>query len=95
MTRRPGRARVRPVEFSEADRELAETLDSLDGAANYAQWIYDLLEPHLGRLAWRSLQRRPHHGFLRRRLQLRARRIHRYATGCSLLHWNAGMVRLV
>src|ERR1700677_1690693 len=48
MTSRPGRARPRPAEFSDADRELAETLDSLDGAGNYAQWIYDLLEPHLG-----------------------------------------------
>jgi SAM-dependent methyltransferase len=27
---------------------LAETLDSLDGASNYADWIFELLEPHLG-----------------------------------------------
>jgi SAM-dependent methyltransferase len=36
------------VSFSEADAELAETLDSLDGAHHYANWIFDLLEPYLG-----------------------------------------------
>jgi XTP/dITP diphosphohydrolase len=45
---RAGRRVRRPVSFSGADEELAETLDSLDGADNYARWIFDLLEPHLG-----------------------------------------------
>lgn len=31
-----------------ADAELAETLDNLDGAANYAAWIFGQAEPHLG-----------------------------------------------
>jgi SAM-dependent methyltransferase len=36
------------VDFSAAEVELAETLDSLDGAENYAAWIFGLIEPHLG-----------------------------------------------
>jgi SAM-dependent methyltransferase len=31
-----------------ADAELAETLDNLDGADNYAAWIFEQVEPHLG-----------------------------------------------
>jgi SAM-dependent methyltransferase len=31
-----------------ADVELADTLDNLDGAGNYADWILDQVEPHLG-----------------------------------------------
>jgi SAM-dependent methyltransferase len=31
-----------------ADVELAETLDNLDGADNYAAWIFEQVEPHLG-----------------------------------------------
>jgi SAM-dependent methyltransferase len=38
----------RPASFSEADRELAVTLESLDAASHYARWIVDLLEPNLG-----------------------------------------------
>jgi len=34
---------------SAADAELAGTLDSLDGAGNYAGWIFELVEPHLGK----------------------------------------------
>lgn len=34
--------------FAEADRELAETLDNLDDADRYRQWIFDLIEPSLG-----------------------------------------------
>ena len=34
--------------FHEADDELAESLDNLQTADNYANWIVDLLEPHLG-----------------------------------------------
>ncbi len=44
-TAKRGRARA---EFSAADAELAETLDNLDGAGNYAGWIFELIEPHLG-----------------------------------------------
>lgn len=36
------------ADFSAADEELATTLDSLDGAHNYAEWIFELIEPHLG-----------------------------------------------
>ena len=31
-----------------ADAELAETLDNLDGAGNYAAWIFEQAQPHLG-----------------------------------------------
>ncbi|MGZ8766559.1 MAG: class I SAM-dependent methyltransferase [Acidimicrobiia bacterium] len=37
-----------PVEFDESDAELGSALDSLQDADNYADWIYDLCEPHLG-----------------------------------------------
>lgn len=36
------------TDFSAADEELAGTLDNLDGARNYAGWIFELIEPHLG-----------------------------------------------
>lgn len=39
---------IEPDEFSAADEELALTLDSLDGADNYAQWIYTMVQPFLG-----------------------------------------------
>jgi protein-L-isoaspartate O-methyltransferase len=32
-----------------ADAKLAETLDNLDGADNYARWILEMVEPHMGR----------------------------------------------
>jgi len=48
MDSRPARTRHRPADAVEADEELAETLDSLDGASHYAKWIFDLLEPYLG-----------------------------------------------
>jgi SAM-dependent methyltransferase len=41
------RTRVR-ADFSAADAELAATLDNLDGANNYAGWIFELIQPHLG-----------------------------------------------
>jgi len=41
------RTRVR-ADFSAADAELAATLDNLDGADNYAGWIFELIEPYLG-----------------------------------------------
>lgn len=34
---------------ADADAELADTLDNLDDADNYAAWIFSLIEPHLGR----------------------------------------------
>lgn len=37
------------ADFVTADGYLAETLDSLDSAVNYARWIHDLARPHLGR----------------------------------------------
>ena len=36
------------ADFSAADAELAATLDNLDGADNYAGWIFELIQPHLG-----------------------------------------------
>jgi len=36
------------ADFSAADAELAATLDNLDGAGNYAGWIFELIEPYLG-----------------------------------------------
>jgi 2-polyprenyl-3-methyl-5-hydroxy-6-metoxy-1,4-benzoquinol methylase len=46
-TRAGKRTRVR-ADFSAADAELASTLDNLDGADNYAEWIFELIEPYLG-----------------------------------------------
>lgn len=47
--------RTRPTATSDgvanvaaADAELADTLDNLDGAGNYAGWILAQVEPHLG-----------------------------------------------
>lgn len=40
--------RTLSVDFSIADAELEETLENLDEAGNYAGWIFDLVEPHLG-----------------------------------------------
>jgi SAM-dependent methyltransferase len=37
-----------PSEFGDADRELAATLDNLDDAHNYRQWIFDMIKPALG-----------------------------------------------
>jgi SAM-dependent methyltransferase len=37
-----------PAAFEEADVELRATLDTLDGAENYAAWIYSLTAPYLG-----------------------------------------------
>jgi 2-polyprenyl-3-methyl-5-hydroxy-6-metoxy-1,4-benzoquinol methylase len=38
-----------PAEFDDADDELAEVLHSLEEATNYTEWIYSLVEPHLGK----------------------------------------------
>jgi 2-polyprenyl-3-methyl-5-hydroxy-6-metoxy-1,4-benzoquinol methylase len=40
--------RATPADFAGADAELAETLDNMDDAANYAAWIFALMAPHLG-----------------------------------------------
>jgi SAM-dependent methyltransferase len=40
---------VAPLSFAEADHELSDTLENLDGADRYVQWIHDLIEPHLGK----------------------------------------------
>ena len=37
-----------PVPFDDADAELSTTLDSLDGADRYTDWVYSMCEPHLG-----------------------------------------------
>ncbi len=38
----------RIAQFSEADVQLADTLDSLDDSVAYTAWIFDLVEPFLG-----------------------------------------------
>src|SRR5947209_6343884 len=40
--------RPAPATFADADAHLASTLDNLDGAPNYADWIFSLIRPHLG-----------------------------------------------
>ena len=40
--------RANLADFEAADAELTGTLDNLDSAQNYAAWIFDLVEPHLG-----------------------------------------------
>ncbi len=49
--RRAGRPRTAatPAAFGEADQELVATLESLDGARQYAGWIFSLVKPYLGR----------------------------------------------
>jgi SAM-dependent methyltransferase len=42
------RTPIAPASFAEADDELVATLESLDGAKRYADWIYSMVEPHLG-----------------------------------------------
>ena len=37
-----------PAQFDEADREMAEALDNLVAASNYADWIVEMAAPHLG-----------------------------------------------
>ena len=45
---RTGKRTTGRADFPAADAELAATLDNLDGASNYAGWIFELIEPHLG-----------------------------------------------
>jgi glycosyltransferase involved in cell wall biosynthesis len=46
--RRAERRKRQPNEFSDADHELAGSLESLDGAVNYAAWISGEFSPYLG-----------------------------------------------
>jgi predicted RNA methylase len=46
------RAIARPAavaSITAADAELEETLDNLDSARNYIAWIFEQVEPHLGK----------------------------------------------
>jgi 2-polyprenyl-3-methyl-5-hydroxy-6-metoxy-1,4-benzoquinol methylase len=54
-----------PATFSEADRELAEALDALSEAGNYADWIVDMAQPYLGA---HILELGPGHGTVTDRL---------------------------
>lgn len=40
-------AHSRDVSFEEADSELEDSLDNLDGASNYADWIVAMVAPHI------------------------------------------------
>jgi SAM-dependent methyltransferase len=55
----PSRQAADPATFSVADSELEDTLDNLDGAQNYARWIFAFLEPYLG---WDILEVGAGHG---------------------------------
>jgi 2-polyprenyl-3-methyl-5-hydroxy-6-metoxy-1,4-benzoquinol methylase len=39
---------IPPAEFDDSDAELSDVLRTLEEADNYADWIYRLIEPHLG-----------------------------------------------
>lgn len=39
---------ARVASITAADAELEDTLDNLDGADNYAAWIFDMVRPYLG-----------------------------------------------
>lgn len=54
------------------EAELAETLESLDGATNYASWIYDLAEQYVGP---RTLELGAGHGTFTGRLAERSTRL--------------------
>jgi glycosyltransferase involved in cell wall biosynthesis len=41
--------RTPPAEFDDADAELTASLDNLDDAHNYRDWIFSFIEPYLGR----------------------------------------------
>jgi 2-polyprenyl-3-methyl-5-hydroxy-6-metoxy-1,4-benzoquinol methylase len=47
LDRVPDRS-IPPAEFDDADLELSDVLRSLEEAKNYTDWIYSLVEPHLG-----------------------------------------------
>jgi len=58
-------SRRAPAGFTEADRELARALDALSEADNYADWIVDMTQPHLGP---QILELGPGHGTVTSRL---------------------------
>lgn len=58
--------RLSPAAFEDADSELSDVLASLEDADNYTDWIYTLIEPHLGD---QILEIGAGHGDLTERLQ--------------------------
>src|SRR6266566_435714 len=66
------RRRAAIAKFSAADAELAETLDNLDDAANYAGWILELFAPHLGE---EVLEVGAGHGTFTEKLARKAKRV--------------------
>jgi SAM-dependent methyltransferase len=59
-----------PADFDDADREMAEALDNLVAASNYADWIVEMAAPHLGP---EILEVGAGHGTLTRRLAAHGR----------------------
>jgi 2-polyprenyl-3-methyl-5-hydroxy-6-metoxy-1,4-benzoquinol methylase len=57
---------IPPAAFDDSDAELSSVLSVLEGADNYADWIYDLIHPHLGD---RVLEVGAGHGELTQRLR--------------------------
>jgi 2-polyprenyl-3-methyl-5-hydroxy-6-metoxy-1,4-benzoquinol methylase len=60
---------VAPAAFDDSDAELSSVLSVLEGADNYADWIYELVRPHLGD---RVLEVGAGHGELTERLRRNA-----------------------
>jgi glycosyltransferase involved in cell wall biosynthesis/phospholipid N-methyltransferase len=60
---------IPPAEFDDSDAELSDVLRTLEEADNYADWIYGLIEPHLGE---RVLEIGAGHGELTERLRRNA-----------------------
>jgi 2-polyprenyl-3-methyl-5-hydroxy-6-metoxy-1,4-benzoquinol methylase len=61
---------IPPAEFDDSDAELSDVLSTLEEADNYADWIYRLIQPHLGS---EVLEIGAGHGELTERLQRNAR----------------------
>src|SRR5215471_5016387 len=57
---------IPPAAFDDSDAELSSVLSTLEGADNYADWIYELVRPHLGD---RVLEVGAGHGELTERLR--------------------------
>jgi 2-polyprenyl-3-methyl-5-hydroxy-6-metoxy-1,4-benzoquinol methylase len=47
IDREPDRS-IPPAEFDDSDAELSDALSTLEEADNYADWLYQLVQPHLG-----------------------------------------------
>jgi SAM-dependent methyltransferase len=69
IDRAPDRS-VPPAEFDDSDAELSTVLSTLEEADNYADWVYSLVQPHLGP---RVLEIGAGHGELTERLRRNAR----------------------